>query len=175
VHAVLRIGSGLDPQLFVWSLTDIAKHATAKEAEGNKRGNYIGTNIIIFCRLIIHDDVSCDVNFYFFPLQVDEALQSMKRDYNARMQAYDERRKVFEAKQARMRDQVSKFEKFIQENDQKRLRAEAKTKLERGIFDQKCAELVMMNEKISQMENETTTTMAILGACLHLHEHIIFL
>jgi Fic family protein len=100
-------------------------------------------------------------------IQVDEALQSMKRDYNARMQAYDERRKVFETKQAKMRDQVSKFEKFIQENDQKRMRAEAKTKLERSGFDQKCAELVMMNEKISQMEAEKTATMTILGMYLY--------
>lgn len=109
--------------------------------------------------------------------QVDEALVSMKREYNARVEACDERRKVFEGKQAKLRDQVTKFEKFIQENDQKRQRAEAKTKLERGVFDQKCAELVMMTEKIAQMEHDKTTTLAMLGMCtkidtMHVTRHI---
>ena len=41
-------------------------------------------------------------------------------------QACEERQRAFERRQAEMREQVAKFEKFISENDAKRARAEAK-------------------------------------------------
>jgi hypothetical protein len=49
--------------------------------------------------------------------EVDNALELMKSDYKRRMDECEERRVSFESKQAKMRDQVLKFEKFIQEND----------------------------------------------------------
>ena len=52
----------------------------------------------------------------------------MKLDYKKRMDICEQRRVQFELKQLKMRDQVLKFEKFIQENDAKRLRAEIKIK-----------------------------------------------
>jgi hypothetical protein len=96
-------------------------------------------------------------------VQVDEALASMKHDFKGRMDTCDERRKVFEAKQAKLRDQVVKFEKFILENDQKRLRAEAKVKIERSQLDQKSAEMTMMIDKIGQLEVERANTLTLLG------------
>lgn len=55
--------------------------------------------------------------------QVDDALQLMKEAYRERMEACDERQAHLEFKQAKMREQVAKFEKFIHENDAKRQRA----------------------------------------------------
>lgn len=55
--------------------------------------------------------------------QVDDALQLMKEAYRERMEACDERQAQLEFKQAKMREQVAKFEKFIHENDAKRQRA----------------------------------------------------
>lgn len=73
--------------------------------------------------------------------EVDESLEVMKDAYKRRMDFCEERRLQFEAKQTKMRDNVIKFEKFIQENDAKRQRAEAKIKQERKMYDQKCQEL----------------------------------
>jgi hypothetical protein len=43
----------------------------------------------------------------------------MKRDYKRRMDICEDKRLKFEEKQAKMREQVLKFEKFIQENEAK--------------------------------------------------------
>lgn len=85
--------------------------------------------------------------------EVDEALELMKEEFKNRMEACEERRMQFELKQAKMREQVLKFEKFIQENDAKRQRAEKKTKEERKTYEIKCQELNMLNKKIEDMEN----------------------
>ncbi len=85
--------------------------------------------------------------------EVDEALELMKEEFKNRMEACEERRMQFELKQAKMREQVLKFEKFIQENDAKRQRAEKKTKEERKTYEIKCQELSMLNKKIEDMEN----------------------
>lgn len=85
--------------------------------------------------------------------EVDEALELMKEEFKNRMEACEERRMQFELKQAKMREQVLKFEKFIQENDAKRQRAEKKTKEERKTYELKCQELNMLNKKIEDMEN----------------------
>ena len=48
------------------------------------------------------------------------------------MEACDERQREFEKKQLTMKEQVTRFEKFIQENDAKRKRAEKKRSDEIG-------------------------------------------
>ena len=73
--------------------------------------------------------------------EVDNALELMKNDYKRRMDDCEERRISFENKQAKMRDQVLKFERFIQENDHKRMRAEAKSKAERKLYMEKLDEI----------------------------------
>jgi len=79
--------------------------------------------------------------------EVDDALDFMKEEFASRMQACEERQREFERKQADMKDQVTKFEKFIQENDAKRQRAEMKAKSE----TRQCQQ----NElKISQLRRE---------------------
>mmetsp|Transcript_16541 Transcript_16541/g.24879 ORF Transcript_16541/g.24879 Transcript_16541/m.24879 type:complete len:387 (+) Transcript_16541:124-1284(+) len=85
--------------------------------------------------------------------EVDEALELMKEEFKNRMEACEERRMQFELKQAKMREQVLKFEKFIQENDAKRQRAEAKAKQERKTYEQKCQEMNTLLSKIEDMEN----------------------
>jgi len=84
--------------------------------------------------------------------EVDEALELMKQEYKRRMDGCEERRESFEAKQQKMRDQVIKFEKYIQENDAKRLRAEMKAKQEHKMYEQKCQELEQLGQKISELQ-----------------------
>ncbi len=86
--------------------------------------------------------------------EVDNALELMKSDYKRRMDECEERRIAFESKQAKMRDQVLKFEKFIQENDSKRLRAEAKTKAERKLYAEKLDEIERKKEELIKLERD---------------------
>jgi len=74
-------------------------------------------------------------------MQVNDSLAFMKSQYLSRMAACDEKHQVFERKQMDMKEQVVKFEKFIQENDAKRQRAEMRAKDERKKVEQKKAEL----------------------------------
>ena len=84
--------------------------------------------------------------------EVDESLELMKDAYKRRMDFCEERRLQFEAKQAKMRENVIKFEKFIQENDAKRQRAETKIKHERRLYDQKCQEMSQILSNIKSLE-----------------------
>ena len=85
--------------------------------------------------------------------EVDTSLDMMKKDYKKRMDECEQRRLQFEKKQARMRDQVLKFERFIQENDAKKLRAEAKAKHERQLFGEKSKELFALTEELAELES----------------------
>ena len=62
--------------------------------------------------------------------EVDDALEFMKEEFASRMRACEERQREFERRQNEMKEQVTKFEKFIQENDAKRQRAEMKARAE---------------------------------------------
>lgn len=84
--------------------------------------------------------------------EVDDSLEIMKRDYKKRMDVCEEKRQQFEAKQAKMRESVLKFEKFIQENDSKRTRAEQKAKQERKLFEDKCRDVNLLERQKLQLE-----------------------
>lgn len=84
--------------------------------------------------------------------EINEALEIMKRDYKKRMDECEERRIQFEMKQNKMKDQVFKFEKFIQENDAKRIRAESKIKLEKRLYEEKCKEISLLTDKINELD-----------------------
>lgn len=86
--------------------------------------------------------------------EVDESLEVMKSDYKKRMDECEERRLLFEIKQAKMREQVQKFEKFISENDAKRARAENKAKNEKKLYEDKCQILQNLADQIVEMEKE---------------------
>ncbi len=86
--------------------------------------------------------------------EVDDSLELMKKDYKKRMDDCEERRVLFESKQAKMREQVLKFEKFIQENDAKRQRAETKARQEKKLFEDKIKELNSLADRIQKLEIE---------------------
>jgi len=86
--------------------------------------------------------------------EVDQSLENMKNLHKQRMDACEERRIQFEAKQAKMREQVLRFEKFIQENDAKRQRAESKAKQERKQYEDKLKEINALTAKMKSLEDE---------------------
>jgi hypothetical protein len=86
--------------------------------------------------------------------EVDEALDFMKEEFKQRMEACDERQRLFELKQSEMKEQVARFEKFVQENDGKRARAEQKTKLEAKLRLQQEEKLGELQERLREMQRE---------------------
>ena len=95
--------------------------------------------------------------------EVDQSLDNMKNQHKQRMDTCEERRIQFEVKQGKMREQVLRFEKFIQENDAKRQRAESKTKQERKLYDDKVKEIKALTEKIKNLELEQNQLTNVLG------------
>lgn len=92
--------------------------------------------------------------------QVDDALDATKEEYKRRMEACEQRQRKFQVKQNDMKDQVSKFEKFIQENDSKRQRAELKAKSERRLLEQKEAELRTQHDELRGLEKDRADLIA---------------
>jgi len=82
--------------------------------------------------------------------EVDDALDFMKEEFQTRMDACEERQKEFERKQTGMKEQVAKFEKFIQENDAKRQRAEMKAKNERKALEQNEAKIQQLKADLNE-------------------------
>ena len=76
------------------------------------------------------------------------------RRYKLRVEACEQRQRKFEKRQLDMKDQVTKFEKFIQENDGKRQRADAKARGESKLRDQKASELRRQREDLARLEKE---------------------
>ena len=79
--------------------------------------------------------------------EVDDALDFMKEEFRNRMEACEERQREFERRQEDMKAEVTRFEKFIHENDSKRARAEQRTKAERQERTQK-------ERRIGELERE---------------------
>ncbi|KAJ8609619.1 hypothetical protein CTAYLR_006281 [Chrysophaeum taylorii] len=92
--------------------------------------------------------------------EVDDALDFMKDEYKVRMEACEQRQRKFEKRQLDMKEQVTKFEKFIQENDSKRQRAELKAKQERRLLEQKEAELKRHMAEMETLETEREALLA---------------
>lgn len=88
--------------------------------------------------------------------EVDDALDFMKGEYMARMEACDERQREFEQRQTSRKEQVIKFEKFIQENDSKRSRAEVKYKQEAKFVGLKSHELGQARGELKRAEEDHT-------------------
>lgn len=88
--------------------------------------------------------------------EIDDALDFMREEYAQRIEACEVRRREFEKKQHEMKDQVSKFEKFIRENDAKRQRAEQKEKSEHRLCqvnEIKRRQLVLALQSDNEMQN----------------------
>ena len=82
----------------------------------------------------------------------------MKEEYKTRIEACEERQREFERRQSDMKEQVTKFEKFIQENDSKRQRAEMKARQEEKQKHQKDEELGGCRASTTRRSASATTS-----------------
>mmetsp|Transcript_2682 Transcript_2682/g.3414 ORF Transcript_2682/g.3414 Transcript_2682/m.3414 type:complete len:386 (+) Transcript_2682:103-1260(+) len=73
--------------------------------------------------------------------EVDDSLDFMKHQFRSRMETCEANQRKFEDKQQELKQNVLKFEKFIQENDAKRQRAEVKLRHEQKTRLQKESDL----------------------------------
>jgi len=84
--------------------------------------------------------------------RVDVELEAKRHEFRARMEACSQRQVEVQKKQQRMKDRVSKFEKFIAENESKRRRAMQKYQQEVKIKDQKSSEYDMLLEDLEELK-----------------------
>ena len=72
--------------------------------------------------------------------EVQQQLDRKKEEFRMRMQRCQEKEVELAAKQEALKEQVRKFEKFLKENDAKRVRANRKAQEEIKLREQKQAE-----------------------------------
>uniref|UniRef100_A0A8D0GJK1 Coiled-coil domain containing 42 n=1 Tax=Sphenodon punctatus TaxID=8508 RepID=A0A8D0GJK1_SPHPU len=70
-----------------------------------------------------------------------QAMEAQKEAFKTRMEALSSRWEELRAKEAQLKLYIQKFEQFIQENDQKRIRALKKANKERELKQQRVTEL----------------------------------
>ncbi|KAJ3343510.1 hypothetical protein HDU93_008169 [Gonapodya sp. JEL0774] len=83
-------------------------------------------------------------------LEVQQQLDEKRAEFNHRMQDCREKQEELMAKQKQIRERVSKFEKFLVENDAKRQRALVKAQQERKTRELKDVELAQLKERLLQ-------------------------
>ncbi|KAK7468099.1 hypothetical protein BaRGS_00036682 [Batillaria attramentaria] len=84
--------------------------------------------------------------------RVDVELEAKRHEFRQRMEACAQRQVEVQKKQQRMKDRVSKFEKFIQENEAKRRRAIQKYQQEVKLKDQKTSEYEQLLEQLEELK-----------------------
>ncbi|KAJ3262259.1 Cilia- and flagella-associated protein 73 [Boothiomyces macroporosus] len=79
-------------------------------------------------------------------LEVESGLQKQKEEFSMKMESLSQRREELARKEIQLKDSLLKFDKFLQENDAKRLRALKKSYEERKIKEQKENEIADLKE-----------------------------
>ena len=78
----------------------------------------------------------------------------MKEEYRSRIEACSERQAEFERKQKEMMEQVSRFEKFIKENDAKKKRAETKAASEAKMRENYQNQIVELKKEYGELQDQ---------------------
>ncbi|KAJ3156359.1 hypothetical protein HDU89_004141 [Geranomyces variabilis] len=81
---------------------------------------------------------------------VQAELEKRRLEFAKRMAECKERQEGLRAKQKQIRDRVTKFEKFLKENDAKRQRANLKAQTEKKLREQKEQELFALQKQLHQ-------------------------
>jgi hypothetical protein len=96
--------------------------------------------------------------------EVQQQLERKKEEFRARMQRCQEKEVDLAARQEDIKEQVRKFDKFLKDNDAKRVRADRKVQEERRARDQKeheklhlLQEFSIFTEKRTQLKQEVET------------------
>ncbi|KND05092.1 uncharacterized protein SPPG_00766 [Spizellomyces punctatus DAOM BR117] len=90
---------------------------------------------------------------------VQSQLEKKRLDFARRMEECREKQEELKAKQKQIRDRVTKFEKFLKENDAKRQRANAKAQAERKLREQKEQELYTLTQTLHTEQTKHNHTL----------------
>ncbi|KAK2183881.1 hypothetical protein NP493_293g03048 [Ridgeia piscesae] len=96
--------------------------------------------------LLLHKEVEGE--------HVEEQLREKRAEFQRRMDACSVKRTSLQRKQQEMKDRVSKFEKFIQDNESKRRRAIQKYQMEVRLKEQKKLELEYLKKELEDLTNK---------------------
>ncbi|CAD5114913.1 DgyrCDS3947 [Dimorphilus gyrociliatus] len=86
--------------------------------------------------------------------KVEAQLDAKRNEFRKRMESCAERQLELQKKQQKMKDRVSKFDKFIKENEAKRRRAVLKYQQEVKMFEQKKRELEILVEQLEDLRTK---------------------
>jgi Domain of unknown function (DUF4200) len=75
---------------------------------------------------------------------VDYGLEKKRKDYQIKMESISQRREELGRKESQLKDSLDKFDKFLSENDGKKLRAVKKSMEEKYAREAKEAEFLAM-------------------------------
>ncbi|TPX31276.1 hypothetical protein SeMB42_g07785 [Synchytrium endobioticum] len=97
-------------------------------------------------------------------MDVQTQLDRKRAEFAKRMEECREKQEELRTKQRQIRDRVAKFEKFLKDNDAKRIRANSKALTERKIREQKEREIVLLKTQLQAEHIKNTGTMKLTNA-----------
>ncbi|TPX38275.1 hypothetical protein SmJEL517_g00286 [Synchytrium microbalum] len=92
-------------------------------------------------------------------MDVQSQLDRKRQEFAKRMEECREKQEELRTKQKQIRDRVAKFEKFLKDNDAKRVRANSKALTERKIREQKEKEIIQLHKLLQAEQFKNSATM----------------
>jgi len=86
--------------------------------------------------------------------EVEQALSAQKEEFQMKMESLQQRQEELERKECTLKESLLKFDKFLKENDSKRLRALKKAQDEKAARQSKNKEHALLQEEIVVLEEE---------------------
>lgn len=86
--------------------------------------------------------------------EVEQALSAQKEEFQMKMESLQQRQEELERKECTLKESLLKFDKFLKENDSKRLRALKKAQDEKAARQSKNKEHALLQEEIAVLEEE---------------------
>jgi chromosome segregation ATPase len=83
--------------------------------------------------------------------EIDQGLLAQKEEYSSKMESVEQRRADLSRKQKQLKESLEKFDKFLKENDAKKIRAIKKAVEERKIREQKEGEIQKLREILESL------------------------
>ncbi|KAI8848082.1 hypothetical protein BC829DRAFT_475298 [Chytridium lagenaria] len=90
-------------------------------------------------------------------------LEKKRIEFAKRMEECREKQEELRAKQKQIRDRVTKFEKFLKENDAKRQRANLKAQSEKKLREQKEQELALLLHTLGDEQGKSENTLRLIN------------
>lgn len=105
-------------------------------------------------------------------LEVENGLFKQKEEFSMKMESLSQRREELARKETQLKESLLKFDKFLQENDAKRLRAIKKAIEERKTKDQKEGEILELKESQNRLYLKKDKQAEVIDTNLSFHSYL---